>query len=149
MLDVVFLAMFLIVPLMGVSIWLVRYRRMYQLHKWLQLGMGVVLLATVAAFEVDLQFFSPWEQRAVGSPYYVEGTWDIVWISLAIHLCFAVPTPLLWIFVIVRAMWAFPNPARPGKHSRQHIFWARVAAILMTLTAVTGWVFYYLAFVAE
>jgi len=148
MLDVVFAAMFLVVPLLGVSIWLVRYRRKYELHKWLQIAMGAVLLVAVVAFEVDMRFFTDWEELADGSPYYEEGTWDPVWISLTIHLCFAVPTPLLWIVVIVRALRQFPNPAMPGKHSAQHIFWARIAAVMMTLTAVTGWVFYYLAFVA-
>lgn len=148
MLDVVFVAMFLIVPLMGVSIYLVRYRRMYQLHKWLQIGMGVVLLVAVVAFEVDMRFFTDWEALAVGSPYYTAGQWNVVWYSLIVHLCFAVPTPAVWLYVIVQALRQFPNPAVPGKHSRAHIFWARIGAILMTLTAVTGWVFYYLAFVA-
>ena len=148
MLDVVFLAMFLVVPLLGFSIYLVRYRRAYTLHKWLQVGMGLVLLVAVAAFEIDVRFFTEWEALAVGSPYYVEGTWDPVWISLTIHLFFAVPTPLLWIYVIVAAWIKFPNPPTPGKHSARHVYWGRVAAIMMTLTAMTGWIFYYLAFVA-
>ena len=105
------------------SIWLVRYRQKYDLHKWMQIVMGVVLLLAVGAFEVDMRFFNDWEKLAEGSPYYVQGTWDAVWISLAIHLCFAVPTPLIWIFVIVRAMLQFPSPAAPSKHSAQHILW--------------------------
>ena len=149
MLDVVFLAMFLVVPWMAFSIYLVRFRKKYDLHKWMQIVMGVVLLVTVVAFEVDMRLFTDWEKLAEGSPYYVKGTWDAVWISLAIHLCFAVPTPLIWIVVIVRAIRQFPSPATPSKHSPQHILWARIAAIMMTLTAVTGWVFYYLAFVAS
>ena len=149
MLDVVFAAMFLVVPWLGLSIWLVRYRKKYDLHKWMQIIMGVVLLLAVVAFEIDMRFFTDWEKLAEGSPYYVKGTWDAVWISLAIHLCFAVPTPFIWIVVIVRALRQFPSPARPNKHSPQHIFWARIAAIMMTLTAITGWMFYYLAFVAR
>ncbi len=148
MLDVVFVAMFLIVPLMGVSIWLVRYRRRYVLHKRLQITMGAVLLVAVFAFEIDMRFFTDWEKLAVGSPYFSPGTWNAVWYSLAVHLSFAVPTPFVWVYVIAQALRKFPNPPRPGQHSRQHILWARIAAILMTLTAVTGWVFYYLAFVA-
>lgn len=148
MLDVVFTAMFLVIPWMAVSIYLVRYRKMYDLHKWMQIVMGAVLLLAVVAFEVDMRFFTDWEKLAEGSPYYTAGTWDLVWISLTIHLCFAVPTPFIWIFVIVRAVRQFPSPALPNKHSTQHILWARVAAIMMTLTAVTGWAFYYLAFVA-
>ena len=148
MLDVVFAAMFLVVPWLAFSIYLVRYRKQYDLHKWMQIVMGVVLLLAVVAFEVDMRFFTDWEALAEGSPYYQPGTWDGVWISLAIHLCFAVPTPFVWIFVIVQAIRKFPSPARPTKYSPQHVLWARIAAIMMTLTAVTGWGFYYLAFVA-
>jgi hypothetical protein len=148
MLDVVFVAMFLIVPLLGLSIWLVKYRRQYNVHKWLQVGMGLVLLLAVTAFEIDLRFFTDWEQLAAASPYYTQGTWSTVWVSLAIHLCFAVPTPLVWIFVIVQALRKYDRPPAPGAHSHSHKRWGWVAAILMTMTAATGWVFYWLAFVA-
>ena len=40
MLDVVFLAMFAIMPVMSWSIWLVRHRQHYALHKRIQLGLG-------------------------------------------------------------------------------------------------------------
>ncbi|HVW45670.1 MAG TPA: DUF420 domain-containing protein, partial [Solirubrobacterales bacterium] len=66
--------------------------------------------------------------------------------SLGVHLLFAVTTALLWIFVMVRALRRFPCPPAPNDHSRSHIFWARLAAIDMLLTAVTGWAFYWLAF---
>jgi hypothetical protein len=149
MLDVVFLAMFLIVPLMGLSIYLVKYRRRFLLHKWMQVWMGLVLLVAVVAFELDMRFFTNWESMAADSPYWVEGQWNAVWYSLVVHLCFAIPTPLLWIFVIVQALRKFPNPPHPNKYSPNHIFWARTAAIEMTLTAVTGWVFYVLAFMCS
>lgn len=146
MLDVVFLAMFLIVPLMGASIYLVRYRRRFNLHKWLQIGMGLVLLVAVAAFEVDMQFFTKWEDMARPSRFWSDTGQNWVWYSLIVHLCFAVPTPLLWIFVIVQAVRKFASPPKPNAYSASHKFWARLAAIEMTLTAVTGWVFYVLAF---
>ena len=149
MLDVVFAAMFLIVPLMGLSVYLVRYRRKYQLHKRLQIGMAAVLLIAVVAFEVDMRLFTDWELLAEGSPYFTPGEWNVVWYSLAVHLCFAVPTPLVWIYVIVQAIRKFDSPPLPNQYSRAHIRWARAAAVLMTLTAATGWVFYWLAFVAK
>jgi len=148
MLDVVFAAMFLIVPLLGLSIYLVKQRK-YNLHKWLQIAMGVVLLLAVVAFEIDMRFFTDWESLAVGSPYYASGTWNLVWYSLVIHLCFAIPTPLVWVVVIVQALRKFPRPPLPNAHSHDHRRWGWIAVILMTLTAVTGWVFYYLAFVAS
>lgn len=143
MLDVVFLAMFLVVPLLGASIWLVRYRRRYALHKRLQLLLAGVLLVAVALFEFDMRI-NGWIERAQPSPWYPRG----VWTSLYIHLFFAVSTTVLWTLVIVRALRNFPKPPQPGAHSRWHMFWGRLAAIDMMLTAVTGWVFYLLAFVA-
>jgi hypothetical protein len=49
--------------------------------------------------------------------------------------------------VIVPALRKYPSPPVPGPHSRQHVPLARLAAIDMALTAITGWVFYWLAFV--
>jgi len=146
MLDFVFIAMFAIVPLMGVGVWLAKQGR-YQQHKWLQIGMGVVLLLAVIAFEVDIRL-NGWRHLAEGSPYWTNEGWNVVYYTLYIHLCFAVPTPFLWIWVIVQALRKFPNPAAPSAHSHSHkkIAWASI--IGMTLTAVTGWVFYYLAFIA-
>jgi len=146
MLDFVFLAMFGVIVIMGISIGLVRFRRMYNLHKWLQITLGVVLLLAVIAFEVDMRFFTSWRELAEPSPYYASGTVD--W-SLYIHLAFAIPTPLLWIYVIVMAVRRFPAPVMPNNYSATHKFWARIAAIGMTMTAVTGWIFYYLGFVAS
>ena len=40
MLDVVFVAMFVIVPLLALSLWLVKFRRNYQLHKTTATGDG-------------------------------------------------------------------------------------------------------------
>jgi len=51
------------------------------------------------------------------------------------------------IFVIVQAVRKFPSPPTPNEYSRHHLFWAKLAAFEMLMTAVTGWVFYVLAFV--
>ena len=45
MLDFVFLAMFAVIPIMGWSIYQVKFRRRYQLHKWVQVALGIVLAA--------------------------------------------------------------------------------------------------------
>ncbi len=149
MLDFVFLAMFGIVPLMGLSIYLVKYRRKYTVHKIMQISLGLTLAVAVAAFEIDMRLFTDWEKLAASSPYYIAGQWNTVWYSLLVHLCFAIPTTFLWIFVIVQAVRKIPAPPAPSDYSRQHIFWARLAAGGMTMTAITGWIFYYLAFVAS
>jgi len=150
MLDFVFLAMFLVVPLMGVSIAMVRYRRMYHWHKRLQLILGAVLLVAVVAFEADIRISEyqgrPWSSRAFVPPA-TEPT-NLVYQVLYVHLVFAVSTTILWIFVIVQALRKFDHIPTPNAYSRKHIFWGRLAAIDMTLTAITGCTFYYLAFVA-
>jgi hypothetical protein len=58
-----------------------------------------------------------------------------------------VSTVILWPVTITLALLNFPNPPEPSPHSRIHIPLARVAATDMVLTAVTGWIFYWLAFV--
>jgi putative membrane protein len=147
MLDVVFLAMFLVVPAMFFSVGIVKYRRDYANHKRLQLVLGAVLFLAVVAFEIDMRI-NGWEHLAKDSPYYVKDSWSAVWYALVIHLSFAIPTFLLWVFVIARALWLYPSPPVPGAHSPSHKFWGWLAVLGMTGTAITGWIFYYLAFVA-
>lgn len=144
MLDIVFLAMFAVVPVMAWSINLAK-RRQYQLHKTVQLVLGVVLLVAVLLFELDMRFVTKWSVRAEPSPYY--DSW--VYPSLYIHLFFAVPTAVIWVYTIVMALKKFPTPPRPCEYSAAHRRWGKLAAIEMFMTALTGWIFYYLAFVAS
>jgi uncharacterized membrane protein YozB (DUF420 family) len=148
MLDVVALAMVAVVPVLAFSVYQVRYQRNYVLHKRIQLALGAVLLVAVTLFEVDIRMYG-WRHRAAASAFAgTDGSTNWVMLSLWIHLFFAISTTLLWIVVITRALANFPSPPEPGPHSPWHLKWARIAAIDMTCTAVTGWVFYYLAFVA-
>ena len=148
MLDVVFLAMFLVVPLLGWSILLAKRKR-YSLHKKVQLTLATLLLLAVTAFEVEMRVVG-WEARAEPSPYFSDPSWnDWVHYTLGIHLFFAIPTAFLWLVVVVRAVRQFPKPPAPNEHSRSHRFWATLASFEMLMTAVTGSVFYWLAFVAK
>jgi len=148
MLDVVALAMVVLLPATGFSIYLVKYRRQYLLHKRIQLTLGAVLLVTVGLFEADMRIYG-WRHRAAASPYNGHaGSIDWVTTALSVHLLFAVSTALLWVVVIFRALRSFPNPPQPSPHSAWHRVFAKLAAIDMACTAVTGWVFYWLAFVA-
>lgn len=148
MLDIVFVGMLAIVPVLLVSIWIARRKRDFQLHKMLQLGTALTLLVVVLAFELEVRV-SGWAERAQPSPHWRDGRWnDWIDYSLAVHLCFAIPTPLVWALVIVRAQKNFDKPPRPHRHSAAHRLWGRIAAGLMVLTAITGWVFYWLAFAA-
>ena len=149
MVDVVSVAMIFVLALMTWSICQVKFKRRYALHKKMQVGLGILLAVTVTLFEIDIQFFSPWRANAEASPYY-STVWHEGWVnrSLYVHLVFSVSSAVLWVMVIVQALRKFPSPPVPCSYSHTHIFWARLAAIDMTLTTLTGWLFYYLAFVA-
>lgn len=150
MLDVVFLAMWVVTPLLALSIWLVKQRHNYALHKKLQLAMAGVLLVAVLLFEIDIRV-NGWEHRAEPSPYFdaAHKFTCPAGIALVVHLCFAVPTLLLWIYVVVQALRKFSKRPLPGPHSRSHARTGWLAAIGMFFTAATGWLFYWLAFVAS
>jgi hypothetical protein len=148
MLDVVFLAMFAVVPVLLFSVYLAKVKGRFAAHKTIQLALGIVLLLAVAAFEVDLQLVTDWRLRAQPSPYFRVNEWNAVLTSLVVHLAFAVPTLFLWIFVIVQALRKFPAPPRPNAYSPSHKKVAWAATVGMIGTALTGWVFYWMAFVA-
>jgi len=65
---------------------------------------------------------------------------------LYVHLFFAVSTVFLWGVTLTAAWRKFPSPPVPGAHSRLHKTLGWLSAIDITLTSVTGLVFYYLAF---
>jgi hypothetical protein len=143
-LDVVALCMFVFVLVLMWSIYQVKIRRRFHVHKWTQITLGVVLLVIVILFEIDIRLHG-WEDRAAkqigGEPP------DIVVRALYIHLVFAISSVILWPITIFLAVRNFGEPPAPGPHSRIHIPLARTAAADMVLTAITGWVFYWLAFV--
>jgi hypothetical protein len=143
-LDLLFLAMFAVVVVLAWSVYQVKYRRRYQLHKRVQVVLGAVLLVAVVVFEINIQLYG-WEDRAAGQVGRTVPT--TVWTALYVHLLFAVSSAVLWPVVIVRALRNISDPPLPGPHSNWHIRWGWIAAVDMLLTALTGWTFYWLAFV--
>ena len=144
MLDFVFVAMFAIVILLTISIYLVRNKRLFQIHKRLQLFIAVTLVVTLVFFEVDVRFFTDWTTLAADSIYFDSG---LVHWSLAIHLAFAVPTPFVWAYTIVQAIRKMPSIPQPCEYSAKHKRLGWISAIMMYATAVTGCLFYALAFI--
>lgn len=143
-LDALCLAMLAVVVVLAWSVYQVKYRQRYNLHKWTQVALGAILLTVVILFEIDIRLHG-WQERAAGQLGAQAPSAAVT--ALYVHLVFAVTTVLLWPIVIVLALRKFPNPPLPGPHSRIHVPLARIAAIDMVLTAITGWVFYYVAFV--
>ncbi len=142
-LDLVALALVVILPALAYSIYLVRARRRYEAHRRIQIVLSIVLLAAVTVFEVDMRVHG-WRQFAEASPYY-ETLVDPV---LRIHLVFAISTTLMWIYVVFGALRHFPRPTLPNEYSRKHRRLAWIATIDLLCPAITGWAFYFLAFVA-
>lgn len=146
LLDLFFLTMFLVLAGLAASLLLVRYGRYFQWHRRIQLLLTAILLIAVASFEIEIRWLAgDWRPLAETSPFYASG---LVHWMLGIHLCFAIPTPVVWTYVLVRALREFPNPPVPGVHSRAHMLWARLAAAGMLGTVLTGCAFYWLAFAA-
>lgn len=147
MLDFVVVAMALIVLVMTFSVWTVRKRRNFLLHKRIQIGTAAVLFLAIVAFEVDLRLLTDWRTLAASSRFAGTG---VIETALYIHLCFAIPAPFIWAITLVKALRHFPNPPAPvsGKFSRQHRRLGWLSVIVMVMTAVTGWFFYAVAFVA-
>lgn len=150
MLDFVVCALGLVVPLLIWSLWLVKFRQQYVLHKRLQVALGLILLVAVTAFEVDVQMVhGGWENIVAKqslSPETLAAKISDVRPWLLVHLVFAVSTPFLWITTLALALKRFDNPPMPGNHSRLHKTLGWASAIDITLTSVTGLLFYYVAF---
>lgn len=145
MLDTVCVAMVGITIALAVSIYLVRYQRQERWHRTIQLVLASVLAVAVLAFELDLRLLTNWRELARESVYYPSGWVDRV---LWIHLLFAIPTPLMWGAIIVSALRNYSHRRHDAKYWERHRWWGRLAAGMMFGTAVSGWVFYWIAFVA-
>lgn len=147
MLDVVVCALALVVPLLIYSLYLVKVRRRYLEHRNLQSLLGGVLLVTVALFELDMRLHGGWQEilgqrtRPLDSAEFA-----LAKRVLYIHLFFAITTVILWGITLTAAWRSFPSPPSPGPHSRLHKVLGWSSAIDITLTSLTGLVFYYLAF---
>src|SRR5688572_23261446 len=91
MMDVVVLAMVFVVPVLLWSIWQVRCRRRYALHKRVQLALGAVLGLAVLLFELHVNLHD-WQARATGSPG--KALPRAVGVALVVHLCCSIPAAL-------------------------------------------------------
>lgn len=141
--DFVAVALIALVPLLIFSVYLVKQKRKVQLHRRLQIGLGIVLGLAILLFELDVRF-GGWRHLAEPSPYY--DSW--VFPSLIFHLCFAVPTFVFWVLTLYTALKSFDGKGFSSIARRRHILLGRGAVIGLTMTSVTGWVFFWLAFIA-
>jgi hypothetical protein len=151
MLDFVVCALVLLVPLLVFSLYTVKVRRNFDLHRKLQATLAAILLVAVVAFEVDMRWHGGWKRivnKDSQHPRLAEEELARVEKVLFVHLVFAISTPFLWGTTLVLAWKRFPRPPLPGAHSRLHKSLGWASAADLTLTSVTGLWFYYVAFAA-
>jgi putative membrane protein len=141
-LDFIAVAMAAVLPILLVSLYQVRQRRNYQLHKRIQILLGLVLGVAILVFELDMRLYG-WRQFAEPSPYYT----TFVIPSLIFHLIFAIPTLFLWIYTIVMALRQRID-TQSGNPQFRHKFFGRLSAYAMIGTTLSGWLFFWLAFMA-
>ena len=150
MLDVVVCALVLIVPLLAYSIYLVKGPGNYRRHKNLQIVLAGLLLVTVFAFEFDVQWMHGGWEKIVARRQPTLSAEQLAFVRnlLLVHLVFALSTPVLWTVTLVLALKRYPNPPMPGRHSPLHKKLGWLSTVDLTLTSVTGLLWYYYAFVA-
>ncbi len=145
MFDLVVCAMLLVIPLQWYSVYLLKKKKNLSRHRSLQLLLGGLLLATVVIFELDVRLYD-WTPLAEPSPYYN----TLLFPFLYFHVIFAVATTLSWAITIYGAVKVYSKDLRfRHEYSGIHKKLGWTSVFLINLTALTGWIFYYLAFVAE
>ena len=148
MLDAVVVALVLVVPVLLFSLFSVKVRRNYTLHRNLQLTLAVTLLVAVLAFEVDLHLVQGgWENVVKKGPEVSSSQMKFIQNVLRIHLIFAGSTPFLWATTIIFALRSMPCPPAPSSHSRLHKILGWASTLDLVMTSVTGLVFYFVAFI--
>jgi uncharacterized membrane protein YozB (DUF420 family) len=147
MLDVVVCALALVVPVLLYSIYLVKFRRNYLWHRNIQTALGATLLVTVCLFEIDMRLNGGWMEILKNRSVQLS-TAQLEWVRsvLIVHLVFAVSAVLLWAITLTHGWKRIPNPPMPSPHSGLHKLLGWLSTITLTLTSVTGLIFYYYAF---
>ena len=148
MLDVVVCALLVVVPVLLFSLFAVKVRRNYLLHRRLQVALGIILLVAVGAFEIDIRLQGGiagiLAKRSV--PLTAEQSRFFYALLKYVHLPAAISTVLLWTVTLTLALRRIPWPPAPCAHSSLHKRLGWLASADITLTAVTGLMVYYYGF---
>jgi hypothetical protein len=148
MLDVVVCALVVVVPTLLASLYAVKVKKRYRLHRGLQITLGAVLLVAVGLFEIDMQWQGGIDRILQKRPRPLDPAERAFFNRLLyIHLCFAVSTVALWGATLGLALAKIPRPPGPSPHSRLHARLGWLSAVDITGTAVTGLAVYYYGFI--
>jgi putative membrane protein len=144
MLDLVAVAMFAVLPAVAIGVNLVKNKRNFESHKKVMLGISLVLGVAVFLFELEMRMVG-WKDLAEPSPYFN----TYLFTALGVHLVCSISTTFLLSATVLLALRKFPNPPGPNGHSSLHKTLGGLSATGLMLTSVTGWTFYYMAFIAS
>jgi putative membrane protein len=142
--DLVVLSFVIILPILIFS-WIKVRNHSYALHKRIQIGLGILLLLAVTAFEVDIQLKGGSGVIFDASPH--GGTWWFRTI-LTVHLMIASITTIIWAVLIYKSLKKFPSPPQPGEFSATHKRWGTIGMVAMILTGLTAYPLYFFGFAA-
>ncbi|MCX6378636.1 MAG: DUF420 domain-containing protein, partial [Armatimonadetes bacterium] len=112
--------------------------------KTLMMTVSAILGFAVILFEIEMRL-SGWKHLAEKSPYYE----TYVPLSLGIHLFFSISTSVALLSTVVLALKNFSKRPKPNAHSQLHKKLGWISTLGLVGTSITGWIFYYLAFVAD
>ncbi|NRA39144.1 MAG: DUF420 domain-containing protein [Planctomycetes bacterium] len=142
MLDFVAVAMLIIMPVQAYSIYLVKKKRLFPLHRRIQIITSIVLFSAVIVFEVNMRLYG-WKHMAEPSIYYD----TLVYPSLYVHLFFSILTPFFWFTALIQGLRKFGRNPEPNDYSSRHKVWGWLAFSFLLCTTITGGVFYVLAYI--
>ena len=140
--DVVFVSLLALLVLVVASLWAVS-RGQYRVHKGCQLVSTLALAVVLVYFEIDIRQ-SGWTHLATPSPYYH----TILFPFLYMHIGVASIALFLWTTTLWHALRRFSHPPIPGAFSHRHRRQGKWAIRSLVATAITGWMFYWMAFMA-
>lgn len=115
----------------------------YSLHRFLQMAISLVMGVWLIFFELDVRIIG-WRSYAQHSPFY--DSW--LFPALMLHVCFAIPFVLMWFSTLYGALKNFKKSAMSPKYSMMHKRMGTGSLLAFLGTAVSGVLFYWLAFVA-
>ena len=143
MLDLVAVAMIAVLPIVIIGVQLAKRQKNYINHKKVMLTVSIILAVAVILFELEMRLVG-WRHLAEPSPYFETH----VPLALGIHLACSISTTLALITTVWNALRNFATIPSPNQNSRAHKLLGKISAIGLFMTSITGWIFYYLAFIA-
>lgn len=112
------------------------------LHRRIQLGLSGMVFLFVIVLEWRFRTVG-WRTAAESSPYFPIG----VDASLGIHIAFALAMVVAWIGALTAGIRGWSEGSLRADQRGRHRWWGRFATMATIGTAVTAWIFYFVAFV--